>query len=64
MLVLGRAPGEAIVIETPAGPVRVEVLEVHRGQVRLGIEADRAIEILRSEIVDRYTLAEEVPPCS
>ena len=50
MLVLTRKSGEGITI----GPhVRVVVLEVKGGQVRLGVEAPRSIEVHRDEVYNR-----------
>ncbi|CAN5236287.1 carbon storage regulator CsrA [soil metagenome] len=49
MLILSRAPGEAIIID---GGIRIVVVACDRGGVRLGIEAPASITILRSEIVD------------
>ena len=48
MLVLGRRPGDSIVID---GGIRVVVLACDRGGVRLGIEAPPEVTILRGEIV-------------
>ena len=49
MLVLGRRPGESIVID---GVITLTVLEVTRsGQVRLGIDAPRQHQVLRKELV-------------
>ena len=48
MLILGRRPGDSIVIE---GGIRVVVLAVDRKSVRLGIEAPPHVSILRGEIV-------------
>lgn len=48
MLILGRRPGDSIVIE---GGIRVVVLAVDRKTVRLGIEAPPNVSILRGEIV-------------
>ena len=48
MLVLGRRPGDAIVID---GGIRIVVLACDRGGVRLGIEAPPEVTILRGEIV-------------
>ena len=47
MLILGRRPGESILID---GGIRVVVLACDRGGVRLGIEAPSAVGILRGEI--------------
>ena len=50
MLVLTRKLGEGITI----GPnIRVIVLEMRVGQVRLGVEAPRTIEVHRDEVYNR-----------
>ncbi len=50
MLVLTRKSGEGITI----GPnIRVVVLETKGGQVRLGVEAPRSVEVHRDEIYSR-----------
>lgn len=48
MLILGRRPGDSIVID---GGIKIVVLSCERGGVRLGIEAPAAVTILRGEIV-------------
>ena len=48
MLILGRRPGDTIVID---GGIRIVVLACDRGGVRLGIEAPPSVTILRGEIV-------------
>jgi carbon storage regulator len=56
MLVLTRKPGEAIVV---GASIRVTVLEVRGGRVRLGIEAPAHVNVRRQEL----TLdAEGTPP--
>jgi carbon storage regulator len=57
MLVLSRKLGESIVV---AESIVVTVLEVKRGVVRLGVEAPRAIRVLRQELEDRPGRAPEV----
>ena len=47
MLVLSRRQGESIVI---GGDVVVTIVEVRGGQVRVGIDAPRSIEVHREEI--------------
>jgi carbon storage regulator len=47
MLVLTRKPGERLVIDNT---VVVTVMQVGRGQVRLGIEAPPEVRILRDEL--------------
>lgn len=54
MLILSRAPGDAIIID---GGIRIVVVACDRKGVRLGIEAPPSVTILRSEIVD--AIAEE-----
>ena len=54
MLILSRKLGEAILID---GGVRIVVLGVDSGAVRLGIQAPSDVGILREEIVER--IAEE-----
>jgi sRNA-binding carbon storage regulator CsrA len=50
MLVLGRAPGEEVVIRTPEGRViRVQVVD-GRDRTRLGFTADREVLINRAEM--------------
>ena len=53
MLVLTRQNGGAIMIETPAGLVTIKVLGIRGGQVRLGVDAPRELEVLREEIYDK-----------
>ena len=48
MLILGRKPGDSILI---GDGIRVVVLACDRGGVRLGIEAPSDVTILRGEIV-------------
>ena len=50
MLVLTRKVGEQIKI---GDEIVVSVVEVDRGNVRLGIDAPRHISILRQEVYDR-----------
>ena len=47
MLVLSRRQGESIVI---GGDVVVTIVEVRGGQVRVGIDAPRSIEVHREEV--------------
>ena len=48
MLVLSRRNGECIVID---GTITVKIIEVHRQQVRLGIEAPAEIPFMREELL-------------
>jgi carbon storage regulator len=47
VLILGRRPGEYIVLD---GGIKIVVLTCDRGSVRLGIEAPSDVAILRGEI--------------
>jgi carbon storage regulator CsrA len=56
MLVFTRKTGEAVVVTGLPGracELKVSVIEIRGGRVRLGFEADRNIVIDRSEITDR-----------
>ena len=48
MLVIGRRPGESIVLGTD---IEIEVLEASASQVKLGIRAPRSVAVLRKEIL-------------
>lgn len=50
MLVLGRRPGENIRI---GDDIKVIVLEVRGGQIKLGIEAPLSVQVHREEIYER-----------
>jgi len=54
MLILSRKPGDAILID---GDIRIVVLAVESGGVRLGIDAPTEIGIVREEVMLR--IAEE-----
>ena len=50
MLILSRKPEESIVI---GDAVRITVLGMKGGEVRLGIDAPNSVKILRGELADR-----------
>ncbi len=54
MLILSRKAGEAILVD---GGIRIVVLGVEAGSVRLGIDAPSSVGIVREEVVER--IAEE-----
>ncbi len=58
MLVLTRKPGESIII---AGNIRITVVDIGHGRVRLGIEAPDAMTIDREEVHERR-VAEAAAP--
>lgn len=50
--VLGRAPGEAVIMETKSGEkIRIEVIKTD-GMLRLKIETPKEVEIYREEIYE------------
>jgi carbon storage regulator len=49
MLVLTRKENESILI---GGQIKVTVLGIRGGQIRLGIEAPKEVAICRSELID------------
>jgi carbon storage regulator CsrA len=61
MLVLTRKNLESVIFGCPGTGnqmMKVTVLEVRGGKVRLGIEADRHIRVVRSELLERDLAAE------
>ena len=52
MLVLSRKKNESFVI---GGNIKVVVIEIRGDKVRFGVEADRAIPVVRSELLARGT---------
>lgn len=61
MLVLTRKNQESVIIgrpDTGNQMMKVTVLDVRGGKVRLGIEADQSIRILRSELLERDLTAD------
>lgn len=64
MLILQRKAGESLFI---GDEIRVSILSVEAGRVRLAIEAPRDVSILRSELrfaaaANREAADEEAPP--
>lgn len=55
MLVLGRKPGEYVVID---GKIRIEVVKSEKGDLRLAIDAPREMEIVRGEIYEKQLRVE------
>ena len=50
MLVLTRRPGESIVI---GQDIIITVIEIKGGQVRIGIDAPRSVDVYREEIYEQ-----------
>lgn len=61
MLVLSRKPGETIVMKVGGLEIKVCLLEIYRGQVRIGIQAPNEVEIWRAELTDEKRVAEKKP---
>ena len=53
MLVLSRRKSQQIIIDD--GKITITVVEIRGNKVRLGIEADKSIPILRGELLKRNT---------
>ena len=50
MLILGRKEGESIII---GNDIKIKILEIKRGQVKLAIEAPKEIPVYREEIYEK-----------
>lgn len=50
MLVLSRKGQEWFAI---GGNIKITVIEIHRGSVKIGIDAPRQIPVLRGELIDQ-----------
>jgi carbon storage regulator len=51
MLVLSRKINEGIVIKGDGGDIRIVVIEIDKGKIRLGIDAPKGYPIVREELV-------------
>lgn len=60
MLVLKRTQGQGVqmTIDVGGDTIRVHVLEVQGGHVKLGIEAPRRVVVIRSELTEAPVLPE------
>ncbi len=50
MLVLSRKKNEGIIIKGRDGDIRIVLIEVDKGKIRLGIEAPKGCAIIREEL--------------
>ncbi|SHH20588.1 carbon storage regulator [Tepidibacter thalassicus] len=57
MLVLGRKPGEYIVIDDK---IKIKVVKSESGQLRLAIDAPREMKIMRGEVWEKEQKSKEV----
>lgn len=53
MLVLSRKRDEKIILKTESGEIELTVVRIDNNKVRLGINANESVTILRSELVDQ-----------
>jgi carbon storage regulator len=51
MLVLTRRKNDGIIIKGKEGDIRVVVVEVDKGKIRLGLEAPKGCVIIREELL-------------
>ena len=61
MLVLRRRAGEAIVL---GGDIEIEVMEISRTRVKLGVRAPRDVSVTRKEVVALESLGPSSEPGS
>jgi carbon storage regulator CsrA len=57
MLILTRRLGDSVVMKHPAGDIVVTYLSSQNSsgsEIRMGFDAPKEINIVRSEIIDRY----------
>ena len=60
MLVLSRKQNEEILIVTPQGEeIRLHIAEVKSGSAKIGLQADRSIQIMRGELLSESDLHAE-----
>lgn len=51
MLVLGRKPGEYIIINDN---IKIKVIKSETGELRLAIDAPKDVKIVRGEVFEKY----------
>lgn len=60
MLVVTRKVGEAIIIRAGSDTITISVESIHRGNVRIGLDAPSHVQILRNELVQNREELERV----
>lgn len=60
MLVVTRKVGEAIIIRAGSDTITISVESIHRGNVRIGLDAPSHVQILRNELVQNRKEFERV----
>lgn len=58
MLVLSRKVGQQVFIGRGIGSIVLNVVEIRRGEIRLGIAAPRDVPIFRGELLDKQAPVE------
>lgn len=57
MLVLTRRPDESLVFLTVDGKITIRINEVDKGQVKLTVEAPKAVRLMRDQALARQIAA-------
>lgn len=60
MLVVTRKVGETIIIRAGSDTIMISVESIHRGNVRIGLDAPSHVQILRNELVQNRKEFERV----
>ena len=60
MLVLSRKKNESIVIKSESGDIRIVVVEIDKGKIRLGIDAPKGCQIVREELIHEIKMANKM----
>lgn len=53
MLVLGRAIGQKIVVETSDGPIEIVIRGTNGKQIKVGVDAPKSVKIMRKELLEK-----------
>ena len=51
MLVLSRKKNEGIIVKSSEGDIRIVLIDIDRGRIRLGIEAPKGCPVIREELL-------------
>jgi len=60
MLILSRKVSESIIID---GVIKVKVLGIQGGQVKIGIDAPKEVEVHREEVLERINAEKKAQEC-
>ncbi|MCX5807268.1 MAG: carbon storage regulator [Proteobacteria bacterium] len=64
MLVLSRKKNQGVLIKGKDGDIRIVLIEIDKGKVRLGIEASKGYSIIREELVSEIEGANKMSALS